>query len=208
MPPRSNEPRPSPGVGNPLEWSVIERCRVMILLTLPFYVGYALRSAYLIGHPEIEPYFAREWLVIMRDGIGALVAFWIVFLLLGSFERRRSGTHTPYVLVGTVSWWVGAAGIAYGLGPITSPAWIAILVGVVCPAAAAAAVAGARRHRLRLEPGHREHGGGGDRSDPVRAHDVRYADRRRANRVAPTWSAPRPRACWRHSSCSVSCTTS
>ena len=36
------------------------------------------------------------------------------------------------MLVGTLSWWVGAAGIASGLGPIPSPAWIAIIVGVVC----------------------------------------------------------------------------
>ena len=132
MPPRSSERRPLQGVGSPLEWSVIERCRLMILITLPFYVGYGLRSAYLIGHPEIEPYFARPWLVIMRNGIAALVAFWIAFLLWGWPERRRSGTHAPYALVGTLSWWIGAAGIAYGLGPITSPAWIAIIVGVVC----------------------------------------------------------------------------
>jgi len=105
---------------------------VMILLTLPFYVGYGLRSAYLITHPEIEPYFSRAWLVVMRDGIAGLVAFWIAFLALGSLERRRPGPHTLYALVGTLSWWVGAAGIAYGLGPITSPAWIAIIVGVVC----------------------------------------------------------------------------
>jgi signal transduction histidine kinase len=131
VPPRSSERRPSQGVGNPLEWSIIERCRLMILITLPFYVGYALRSAYLITHPEIEPYFSRAWLVVMRDGIAVLVAFWIAFLLYGWLERRRPGEHTPYALVGTISWWIGAAAIAYGLGPVTSPAWIAILVGVV-----------------------------------------------------------------------------
>jgi two-component sensor histidine kinase len=130
--PRSSERRLSQGVGHPLEWSVIERCRVMILLTLPFYVGYGLRSAYLITHPEIEPYFSRAWLVVMRDGIVGLVAFWIAFLALGSLERRRPGPHTVYALVGTLSWWIGVAAIAYGLGPITSPAWIAIIVGVVC----------------------------------------------------------------------------
>jgi signal transduction histidine kinase/CheY-like chemotaxis protein len=132
VPPRSSERRPSQGVGNPLEWSVIERCRLMIVLTLPFYVGYGLRSAYLIAHPEIEPYFSRAWLFVMRDGIGVIVAFWSAFLLLGWLERRRAGSHTLYALVGTLSWWMGAAGIAYGLGPVTSPAWIAILVGVVC----------------------------------------------------------------------------
>jgi signal transduction histidine kinase/ActR/RegA family two-component response regulator len=103
----------------------------MIVLTLPFYVGYALRSHYLIAHPEIEPYFARDWLVIMRNAIALLVGFWIVFLGLGWLERRFARRHTLYALVGTLSWWVGAAGIAYGLGPVTSPAWIAILVGVV-----------------------------------------------------------------------------
>ncbi len=131
MPPRSSPRRPSQGVGNPLEWSVIERSRLMIVLTLPFYVGYALRSRYLIAHPEVEPYFERAWLVIMRDGIATLVTFWIAFLLWGFLERRRSGAHTVYALIGTFSWWVGVAGIAYGLGPITSPSWIAILVGVV-----------------------------------------------------------------------------
>ena len=103
----------------------------MILLTLPFYVGYGLRSAYLIAHPEIEPYFDRAWLVIMRDGIAVLVAGWALFLLWGSLERRRSGQHTPYLFAATFSWWIGVAGIAYGLGPITSPAWIAILAGGV-----------------------------------------------------------------------------
>ena len=132
MPPRSSERRPSQGVGNPLEWSVIERCRVMILMTLPFYVGYALRSAYLITHPEVEPYFSRAWLVIMREAIAGLVAFWIAFLALGSLERRRPGPHTLYALVGTLSWWVGAGAVAYGLGPITSQAWIGIIFGVVC----------------------------------------------------------------------------
>ena len=38
LPPRSSERRLSQGVGNPLEWSVVERSRLMILLTLPFYV--------------------------------------------------------------------------------------------------------------------------------------------------------------------------
>jgi hypothetical protein len=103
----------------------------MILLTLPFYIGYGLRSAYLIVHPEIEPYFDRTWLVIMRDGIAVLVACWIVFLLLGSLERRRPGAHTPYLFAGTFSWWIGVAAVAYGLGPITSPTWIAILIGGV-----------------------------------------------------------------------------
>ena len=50
----------------------------MILITLPFYVGYGLRAAQLLGHPEIEPYFSRPWLVVMRSlwspGFGASMA--------------------------------------------------------------------------------------------------------------------------------------
>jgi hypothetical protein len=104
----------------------------MILLTLPFYVGYGLCSAYLITYPEIEPYFSRARLVVVRDRIAGLVAFWIAFLALGSLERRRPGPHRLYALVGILSWWVGAGAVAYGLGPITSPAWIGIIFGVVC----------------------------------------------------------------------------
>ena len=104
----------------------------MILITLPFYVGYGLRSAYLIDRPEIEPYFARTWLVFMRDGIAGR---WRSGSRSWRSARSSAGAPVPtrlYALVGTVSWWIGAAGIAYGLGPITSPAWIAIIVGVVC----------------------------------------------------------------------------
>src|SRR5262249_7139772 len=100
-------------------------------LSFPFYVGYALRAAYLIGHPEVEPYFDRAWLVVMRDSIAGLVLFWLAFLAWGSLERRRAGSHRADVVLGTFSWWAGTARLAYGLGPITSPAWIAILVGVV-----------------------------------------------------------------------------
>ena len=131
MPPRSSEARRTSAAGTPLEWSVVERCRLLILLTLPFYVGYGLRSAYLILHAEVEPYFDRAWLVVARDGIAGLVLFWLAFLAFGSLERRRAGPHTAYLLLATSSWWLGTAGIAYGLGPITSPVWIAILVGVV-----------------------------------------------------------------------------
>jgi signal transduction histidine kinase/CheY-like chemotaxis protein len=121
----------SQGVGNPLEWSVVERCRLLILLTLPFFVGYGLRSAWLIAHPEVEPYFDRSWLVWMRDWIAGAVAFWAAFLAFGSVERRRPGPHTLYACVGTLSWWMAVAAVAYGLGPVTSPAWIAILIGGV-----------------------------------------------------------------------------
>jgi len=131
LPPRSSELRRPRAVGSPLEWSVVERCRIVTLLTFPFYVGYGLRAAYLIGHPESEPYFDRFWLEVMRDVIAGLVLFWVAYLAYGSFERRRPGEHRAYVLVGTLSWWTATAGIAFALGPVTSPSWIAILIGVV-----------------------------------------------------------------------------
>src|SRR5262249_58193523 len=46
--------------------------------------------------------------------------------------RRWSCSMRLYAMVGTLWWCVGAAAVAYGLGPITSPAWIGIIFGVVC----------------------------------------------------------------------------
>ena len=110
---------------------MVERSRLMILLTLPFYALYGLRSAYLIDHPEIEPYFDRAWLVVMRDAIAVLVVFWVAFLLCGPLARRSPGARTAYVLVATFSWWISAAGVTYGLGPVTSTISIAVVIGGV-----------------------------------------------------------------------------
>jgi PAS domain S-box-containing protein len=114
-----------------LDWSPVDRCRLLILLTIPFFAGYALRSGYLLAHPDVEPYFDRDALVAMRFWLVAACCFWVLFLVWGSLERRRTGSHTPYLLVGSLSWWIGVVGVAYLLGPITTPAWIAVVIGCV-----------------------------------------------------------------------------
>jgi len=134
------------GIGKPLDWSAVDRCRLLILITLPFFVAYALRSGYLLAHPDVEPYFDRATLVPMRDGMTAVCAFWALFLAWGSLERRKPGPHTLYLMVGSLSWWLGVVGVAYALGPISTPAWIAVIIGCVTnvlllpPAVAALAI--------------------------------------------------------------------
>jgi PAS domain S-box-containing protein len=118
-------------MGKLLDWSAVDRCRLLILLTLPFFVVYALRSGYLLAHPDVEPYFDRGTLVSMRFGLAAACLFWTLFLVWGSLERRRPGSHTLYLVVGSLSWWLGIVGVAYALGPITTPAWIAVVIGCV-----------------------------------------------------------------------------
>jgi PAS domain S-box-containing protein len=118
-------------VGRPLDWDPVDRCRLLILLTIPFFAGYAARSAYLVAHPDVEPYYDRGTLVWMRLGLAAACLFWAVFLAWGSRERRRPGSHTGYLVVGSLSWWLGIVAVAYALGPITTPAWIAVVIGCV-----------------------------------------------------------------------------
>jgi len=118
-------------MGKLFDWSSVDRCRLMILLTLPFFAGYALRSGYLLAHPDVEPYFDRATLVSMRAGLAAACFFWTLFLVWGSLERRRPGSHTLYLVVGSLSWWIGVVTVAYALGPITTPAWIAVIIGCV-----------------------------------------------------------------------------
>lgn len=120
----------APG-GRWLDWSDVDRCRLLIVFTAPFLLAYALRSDYLISHPGVEPYWDRNALVWMRDGLFGICGFWALFLAWGSLERRRPGPHTAYVAVGALSWWLGASGMAYSLGPITTPAWAVVLIGIV-----------------------------------------------------------------------------
>jgi PAS domain S-box-containing protein len=114
-----------------LERGAVDRCRLLIVLTIPFFAAYALRSAYLLAEPTVEPYYDRRALVWMRNGLALACGFWILFLAWGWLENRRPRPHTVYLLVGSLSWWVGICGVAYALGPITSPAWIAVVIGGV-----------------------------------------------------------------------------
>lgn len=128
--PQEREPR-GRRMGKLLDWDPVDRCRLLILLTIPFFAAYGLRSHYLLAHPNVEPYYDRGTLIWMRLGLGAACLFWGVFLAWGSRERRRPGSHTGYLLVGSLSWWLGVVAVAYALGPITTPAWIAIVIGCV-----------------------------------------------------------------------------
>jgi PAS domain S-box-containing protein len=118
-------------MGKLLAWDPVDRCRLLILVTVPFFAAYALRSHYLVGHPDVEPYFDRGTLDAMRYGLAAACVFWVAFLAWGTRERRRPGPHTGYLLVGSLSWWLGVVPVAYALGPITTPAWIAVVIGCV-----------------------------------------------------------------------------
>lgn len=118
-------------IGKLLDWGETDRCRLLILLTIPFFAAYALRSHYLLAHPDVEPYYDRGTLVWMRFGLAAAGGFWALFLAWGALERRRSGSHNLYLLVGSLSWWLAIVGVAYALGPITTPAWIAVVIGCV-----------------------------------------------------------------------------
>jgi uncharacterized protein (TIGR02421 family) len=95
------------GIGKPLDWSAADRCRLLILIVLFFFAAYALRTSYLLTHPDVEPYYDRATLVPMRDWMVAFCVFWALFLVWGSLERRKSGSHTLYPVVGSLSWWLG-----------------------------------------------------------------------------------------------------
>jgi len=114
---------------SPLEWHPIDRCRLLIALSIPFAAVYAMRAHQLLTHPGVEPYFSRPALWWLRGGLVLIAVFWTVFLAAGGAARRRPALSTTYVAVGVLSWWIAINGFAYGLGPLTSPAWSAIAIG-------------------------------------------------------------------------------
>ncbi len=125
---------PDPGrvrIRDLLDWTDVDRCRLLIASTIPLAAAYALRTAYLLANPSAEPYYDPRALVWMRDGLLAACGVWALFLAWGSIEQRRAGPHTVYLAVGALSLWFAICGIAYALGAITSPAWIAVIIGGV-----------------------------------------------------------------------------
>ncbi len=116
-------------LGNPLRWSLVDRCLLVVLFTLPFGAGFALRALYLIGHPEVEPYYDRVGLRALCWLLLGTAGFWAALAAVGVRLRVRSPENAIFAHVAAQSWWLWAVLVSYFVGVQTSPIWILPLFG-------------------------------------------------------------------------------
>src|SRR5262245_17033028 len=110
-------------IGNPLEWSDIDKALVVQALQGPMAFVLLLRGRYMIRHPESEPYYDRGLLAILIQLLGLHVGLTVVFVAVGLWLRHAQRGGRGYVYVSVLYWWLVFALIAYLHGLATTPLW-------------------------------------------------------------------------------------
>lgn len=116
-------------MGNPLEWSDIQKTILVFFPPLPFTLFYIWRVERLLADPTLEPYISRPALGVTQHFLyvisGALGVMLITWLLL----RRREGKHDLFVRVVIHSWFIAIALGAYAVGPFSTPVLLGFMAG-------------------------------------------------------------------------------
>ncbi|MCB0222011.1 MAG: hypothetical protein KDH09_20100, partial [Chrysiogenetes bacterium] len=120
-------------VGNPLEWSLVDKGLLVCAATLGFVIDYALISARIVGEPEAAPYADREVLTLLSVWMWAVAAGWAALLLVGIRIRKRRPDHRLYASACLQYLALTDGALCYLLGPWTSPFAFALVLaaGVV-----------------------------------------------------------------------------
>lgn len=116
-------------VGNPLEWSQVDKALLACITTLGILIDYALISARIVGDPEIAPYTDRQVLQLLARWMWAVAAGWAGLILLGVWLRRREPEHRIFASVCLLYLSVTDGLLCYLLGPWTSPFAFTLVLG-------------------------------------------------------------------------------
>jgi class 3 adenylate cyclase len=114
-------------VGNPLEWSTVDKCLLIIcfwMLLAPFMT---LLFHHFISHAERVPFFDPVFMKkFLPFGWGLTVA-WSILLVVGLQLRHRKPENRTFAYVTVFLWWSQEAIAAVCAGPLTTPAAMALL---------------------------------------------------------------------------------
>lgn len=119
-------------VGNPLEWSYVDKCLLVIGMSLPFSFGIVLQVTQFDMQAREFPNY-KPWITAgLRDVELAITLFWLFWGFVGLALRKRSPNNGAYVFVTTAFFALGNLPAAYFFGPFVSPIWlIAVGSGVI-----------------------------------------------------------------------------
>ena len=114
-------------VGNPLEWSTVDKCLLIIcfwMLLAPFTT---LLFHHFISYPERIPFFDLVFMKkLLPIGWGFGIA-WSILLVVGLQLRHRRPENRTFAYVTVFLWWSEEAFAAICGGPLTTPAAMVLL---------------------------------------------------------------------------------
>ncbi len=114
-------------VGNPLEWSTVNKCLLIICFWILVGPLTTLLFHYFNNHPESVPFFD---LVFMKKilPLGWFLGFvWSILLVVGLLLRRRRPENRALAYATVFLWWSEEAIAAVCAGPLTTPAAMMLL---------------------------------------------------------------------------------
>ena len=96
---------------------------VETLVLLPLAV-LTLRAWYLLGHPEVAPYFDRNTLHVVAWLYAIFLLRLVAIVPIGLAVRGRPVARRVFAHCVAQSWWIGLAVVTYLHGPVTTPLWV------------------------------------------------------------------------------------
>ncbi|MCA9574409.1 MAG: GGDEF domain-containing protein [Sandaracinaceae bacterium] len=128
-PPRSRMPRALRTLGNPLEWTDIQKTILIFFPPIPFTLFYLYRVNGLLADPTVEPYISRPALATTHSFLVGILSAFSGLFVLWFVLRRREGTHDLFVRAVIHSWFVLMGLGAYLVGPFSTPVLIGYQAG-------------------------------------------------------------------------------
>jgi len=114
-------------VGNPLEWSIVDKCLLIICFWVLIASIATLLAHHFINHPERIPFFDPVFMKqLLPIGWSSGVA-WSILLVVGLLLRHRRPKNRTFAYVTVFLWWSQEAIFAVCVGPLTTPAAMILL---------------------------------------------------------------------------------
>ena len=83
-------------VGNPLEWSLVDKALLLCVATLGFAIDYAIVCERLLADPRSAPYADRAVLGAVGIGMWIVAACWVLLTAIGVLLRNHSPDSRRY----------------------------------------------------------------------------------------------------------------
>ena len=116
---------------DPLAWDMVDRCRLVAWIMLPFSAGYWVLDEIVLLRPSIAPYYDFARLGPFQRVLAAFILAWVVLLAVSPWFRRRAPRGDKALVWITIQLYsVGNAVAAAWAGLVTTPHVMVLIGGV------------------------------------------------------------------------------
>lgn len=107
-------------IGNPLEWSPVDRCLLAALICLTFGVLYIVAASYYFLHPEILDFVHVPSARLLYKFQVLVILGWMIIVAAALYLRRRSPDNKGLILAACLHYAIGFGISSYFLGNFTN----------------------------------------------------------------------------------------